>query len=298
MNEKRIHIFFDERLPVKELKCYWTYYGILIIDSEYYEECLNCILKIKNKWRIDKTLHFTDIGNNQDEINCCCCLLEMFKNKAFEEKCFFYLFGLDTQKIDTNLWEGSRATKKDKMFDKFFEISTWSALRWFFLYNDSKIEELVIEDFVAEERSRHYSGNFDSLISNVWLRNIGKGKNLIFEKKKICEISDDLDKSKDARSHFIQLVDLLIGSSCQLLDGLASIEGKNRIAREMYEPLKEVSQIIPKYNGDFFKKIGVGFFPKERRTKKQILNGNYGNQFYSNREFACERESFVGDLFN
>jgi hypothetical protein len=94
-------------------------------------------------------------------------------------------------------------------------------------------------------------------------------------------------------SHFVQLVDLLVGGFSQIYDATSKDEGKCKIAELL------LNKGLP-YKGEYYKKVCVSFFPRDRLDKNTILKGSWRHttdQFYNIRHLKFI-DGYQSPLFN
>jgi hypothetical protein len=104
-------------------------------------------------------------------------------------------------------------------------------------------------------------------------------------------------------SHFVQLVDLLVGGFSQIYDATSKDEGKCKIAELLLN--KGLPRVIMGYgkqhfDSEYYKKVCVSFFPRDRLDKNALLAGSWQymtDQFYNIRHLKFI-DGYQAPLFN
>jgi hypothetical protein len=130
----------------------------------------------------------------------------------------------------------------------------------------------------------------------------GQSRRITFHNKEIQFIDSDHRKT-DGRpeSHFIQLIDLLVGLSSHCLDFVSINKARTTVA-EKYLPLLERMMTKPlNINSSFgyARKYLISFFPKKKLSAKQLsdpfekhLSGCYTARYLTLRDYLGNQGTF------
>jgi hypothetical protein len=211
--------------------------------------------------------------------------IDLFAQSLFE-KIYFYFFGVNYRNLERTLWR--RAQRDFKIYNRFFQIGLYGAIKWFFL--SAGYEKVSIQNIFSDKKSRKAEDSFHTQpIEEIDVKTWIKGENIVFQNSKIIEIESDHEKEQEypEKSHLIQFVDLIMGTFGQVFDSTSAKKGKCRIADECLR--FELPSKLMKYNinSRYYKKYAVSFFPKRKLTKREIIEGGIASKV---NEFQNERE--------
>ena len=292
------NVYHDERkIPSK-----WLYHGFLFIPCDKKSvvlELLN-VARAKSTW--DCVLHFHDLRNTLTENK----LAELWTNLFcfdFREITFFYYIGIDYTKLAKKLWLGCR---RDKIYNRFFQIGLYGAIKWFFLNKEAGYNEVTVNKIFSHAKTRYKKDRFRTQpIEDITFKSMIKNEKINFEYPQIIEIADDHREESEysEKSHIIQYVDLIIGGLSQIFDCTSQHIGKCIVADRLCGnnlPTEIIYYDMPKFKSNYYKKYAISFFPKEKVSEKDILQNNIitaKNQFYHSRELKYLAK-FQYALFN
>lgn len=281
LKEITVNVYHDEREVTNE----WLYHSFLFVPIQNEEDVFNLLNKARRKSRWEKELHFSGLEKTDTENRLALEWIDLFGQSLFGD-IYFYFFGVNYQNLEKSLWK--RPQRDSKIYNRFFQIGLYGAVAWFFLR--AGFEKVSIQNIFSDKKSRGQADSFHTQpIEEIEIKSLLKGENIIFAYPKIIEVESDHEKEKDypSKSHFIQLLDLLIGTFGQIFDNTSYQEGKRMAADKClwFELPAKLMRYNP--NSRYYKRYAISFFPKQRLTKKEILEGDIRgkvNQFYSERE--------------
>lgn len=281
-------VFHDDRTIAGK----WLYHGFLFVPLDKIEELSSMLLhsRIESTWQ--KELHFVALDNTRTMNELALKWISLFCNELIDFQ-YFYLFGIDLTRLTKELWE--RATRDFKIFNRFFQIGLYSAIKWFFLNETAKYDKVVIDSLFSDSKTRTPEDKFHSQpIQEIEFKAFLKDEPIIFNSPAVIDINSDHEEEKSniKESHIIQYVDILIGAFSQTMDFSSKHFGKCKCAEALLK--KELPTILMKYDGPhiksfYYKKYGISFFPRYKLSKADILNSSIHaikNQFFSERELT------------
>jgi len=282
-------VFHDEREVPKK----WLYHGFLFVAVEDESRLLDLILKERDESQWDKELHFIGLNRTRTMNALAERLTYLFCNHL-HGFVYFYLLGIDYTQLTKDLW-ADRKTRDHRIYNRFFQIGLYSAIKWLFLHKDSDLEKLIIENIYSDEKERSINDLFHSMpITDIVFKSLIKDEPIEFTNQRIVEVNSDHKQELryKSQSHIIQLVDLLVGAFSQTMDATSEHEGKCNVADIMTR--HELPAILMKYDDDYFsspfyKKYCISFFPKVRMSEKEIISEKVfrqKSQFYNLREIG------------
>lgn len=288
--EITVNVYHDER----EITNNWLYHSFLFIPVRNEEDVLNSLNEARQKSGWEKELHFVDLGNTETE-NCLALKwIDLFSQFLFE-KLYFHFFGINYRNLEKRLW--SKPQRDSKIYNRFFQIGLYGAIKWFFLTGG--FEKVSVQNIFSDKKSRRGEDRFHTQpVEEIEMKSLLKGEDIMFEHSEIIGIDSDHEKERGypSKSHFLQLVDLIMGTFAQIFDNTSKTKGGKLLAADrclsFTLPVK-LMQYNP--NSRYYKKYAISFFPKQRLTKEQILQDDIRsnvNQFYNERkmEYAIRNQ--------
>lgn len=300
-NEVRIFIYCDE---IKVVRNYlgenWFYIGMLIVEESKKEEALELMNFAREEANYQRELHFSKLSNfsyanNYNEktdlakrwINL---ILDDGANKNF----YFNILGINA---DNLCWQffGKRKEQRQNAYNRFFRTLLKSSINYFFPGKTV----IVVEIFHDKEQAMQIHKYFDWHTIYKLSKEL---ENVYFESDSINFIDSDHLKEKNysTDSHFIQMIDLILGAFRQSFDKTCKKDGCNEIAKYFSPLLQKIIESPYSSNSRFgyFRKYSFGFFPPNKLTYEEIMN-NYSriiNKIFRNRTqpFANDGQ---GELF-
>lgn len=155
-------------------------------------------------------------------------------------------------------------SKKANIYNKFFRTAIDYGLKTYFgRYDKITIKNIFYDK--KEELERHYFFN----CRNLEKLSYESSKNIEFENSIIFVESDHKDEENyPDESHFIQLIDLIIGAIRHNLFRISDSKKKDEVARKIRPLLNKLRQ---KYFDSSI--LRVSFFPKNKIQKDKDLFG-------------------------
>lgn len=275
----------------------WLYHGFLFIPSDKTNTFLENLNTARKESTWEKELHFVELDNTRTMNDLALRWIDLFCNNHLNFS-YFYFFGIDLTKIQKELWE-IRATKQIKIYNRFFQIGLYSAIKWLFLNEKAGYESVTVDTVYSDSKSRPSYDNFRSgPISEIELKALMKEEAISFVNPTIIEVNSDHLSEKNYRneSHIIQYVDIALGSFSQILDNTSTHKGKCKCAEKFLQfslPKEVMGYDRTHFGSVYYKKYAISFFPKTKLSKDDILNktiSSLRNQFFNEREMKfCNR---------
>lgn len=305
----------------------WSYIGILIVPREkrnvllrklLNRRCLNEEKKVKKwgacnskcKWHDDNNteIHYTRLDDTRKFKVACSWIDFLLENgKEDQELVYFYILGLNLSKLDReNFGPASQQNRDITIYNRFFRTAIQKSTKSFFSEFDTIVVQEVYHDKGPGIQHRYFPWHSVYKLQS-------EDPKLWFECSEITFLNSDhrQDDGHPMHSHFIQFIDLLLGSTFNILHYASKDKNKTGIAL-MAKPLLG-DRIIKKprnknssYN--YFGRQRIEFFPKENLSSYDensiVYRMKRMDNFYTDRElrisrtlqpvlpFTAERESF------
>ena len=272
VTQRRVLVFHDER----ELKHNWLYHGVFVVEASSVQGLSQFLSDTRKQSGSQKDVHFVDL-NGRSCGSKTTKLAALWARAAFEELwtyCRFYLLGVALSNLDRSVFGNDKRTVNQNIYNRFFEIALFSALRWFYPNDFLKL----IQAF-SEERS--LAG--DNPFQRRPLYRIERRETNI-----TCacgEITLVKKRQAEEKAHpnavpCIQLVDVLMGGISQCYDRSSSRDAHLEIEDILREPLHELCKNPFNTNHRLYKRLQVAFFPKEKLTAQDILDRTRQRKFF------------------
>ena len=278
---RRVVIFHDER----ELRGKFLYHGILVVEKHCAQRLIQFQSDTRKQSGSDKDVHFAELRRSSSRSKRT-KLATLWASAACEElwkHCRFYLLGVALCNLDRGVFGDDKRTANQNIYNRFFEIALFSALRWFFPSDAVKLSQVF-----SEERS--LAG--DDPFQRRPLYKIGQREaNISCECNKITFVKK---RQADEMAHpkavpCVQLVDVLMGGISQCYDRSSSSDAQLEVEKILGEPVRQLTENPFNPNHHLYKKLQVAFFPKGKLTAQEILDRTRQPSFFR-RELPADRD--------
>lgn len=275
-------VYHDERLIGKR----WLYHAFLFVPLTRKMPFLSDLRKIREKTGWQGELHFERLNNTRTQNDCAKSWIASYLG-GHSNQCRFYFLGVDQCSLARELWD--RKVRDFKIYNRFFQVGLYSAIKWLFLNPKAGFRKVRIEKVFSDSKSRSLEDRFHTQpIEDIEFSAEIRNEAISFDSKTVVEVDSDHRKEVEFphASHIVQLVDLLAGAMSQMFDNTSKHEGKHLLARSLWA--QDLPSGIMKYDftSKFYKKIGLSFFPKFKLSAKEILDPSVlhrKNSFYTQR---------------
>lgn len=279
-------IFHDERRHKKD----WLYHGFIVIPQEIFPEVMERLNDFRTSTSYHKKIHFSEMTEEKysRRILLAKAWINFLKNEFFNFG-YFYFFGVDLKNIRYDLFGDTsceRSRKDYRIYNRFFDISLYSMLRYFF--NDYDVVNVV--NIFSHASNRPEEDPFPRY--SIKKLNLRQARNIRISPRTVIQISDDNDKETKYKceANLIQFADNIIGSVGQVLD-CSSKKGCFMELGWLMFPLIEAIANKP-YNkrSDYYKRYAINFFPKRLLAEDEMYSRLRSNMFYVKRELKIASE--------
>jgi len=289
---------------------YWDYIGILVVPESKYEALLNKLLNARClnpdnevwegcesrcKWHDDNNteVHYTDLNDTRKyKIARSWVDLLIQNGKQNRGSIYFYMLGLNRSKLDLEKFGPASQQNRDIIiYNRFFRTAVQKSTKSFFHRFDHIIIEDIYHDAGSGEDHEYFPWHA------VW--KLGwEDEKLSFNCSEITFISSDHRKSDGdpVHSHFIQFIDLLLGSTFNILHYASQNPNKVDIALRAKELLGDRLIRSPNNKNSryhYFGRQRIEFFPRENLSDYDVDSIVYQmkrmDNFYTERELRIER---------
>lgn len=273
--KKRVVVFHDER----QLKHDWLYHGLLVVEANSALKLIEFLSDTRKKSESQKDVHYAEL-NGRSSGSRTTKLATLWGKAACEELwdyCRFYLLGVALWKLDRSVFGDDKRTVNQNIYNRFFEIGLFSALRWF--YPKDNVE--LIQAF-SEERSLAGDDPFQRRpLYKIERREANitcACSEITLVKKRQAE-----EKAHPKAVPCIQLVDVLMGGISQCYDRSSKGDAQLEIEAILREPLTELAKNPYNTNHHLYKRLQVAFFPEKKLTAQEILDRTRPAKFFPRR---------------
>lgn len=291
-----IEVFTDEsQIEDKTHNKEYIVIGSLFIPTSFKDELTKNLVNLRclssNEWFYDSDdcnhkckyhdynnfeLHFKNIDNSLSKAK-----LEIYKNwidflvnnnknaKNNDKMIYFEVLYIDLKNLDFDRF----GVKKDKtnIYNRFYRTEIYNAIKFFF-----NKDNLIIRNFYhdkADNKEHHdyfpwHTSDKLSKLHNVEI--INKEIKFIESNHKKC------DKNLRNEAQLIQLIDLIIGCSNQILFKTSNINYKEDIASDFYPLFKRLwnNPNNPNSSFNYYRKQSISIFPKNIQIEEKNFSGS------------------------
>ena len=288
----------------------WDYVGILIVPEGKSETLLSKLLNARClnpdneewegcesrcRWHDDNNteVHYTELNDTRKyKIACSWIDLLIENGKQNWGLIYFYILGLNQSKLDLEKFgPANQQNRAITIYNRFFRTAVQKSTKSFF----HRFDHIIIEDVYHDAGSAQNHELFPW--HTVWKLGWEDAK-LSFNCSEITFVNSDHRKGDGdpAHSHFIQFIDLLLGSTFNILHYASRNPNKVNIALRAKELLGD--RLIRNPNNKnsryhYFGRQRIEFFPRENLGGYDVDDIVYRmkrmDNFYIQREFRIER---------
>jgi hypothetical protein len=292
LKEISVNVYHDER----EIPNKWLYHSFLFIPVNAIDEVSGLLIGKRGESGWHREIHFVDLRDTQTANKLALGWLNLFGGQL-HQKLYFYLLGVNYHNLEKKVW-ANRTTRNFKIYNRFFQIGLYGAIKWFFLNPRSGFGKVTIDKLFSDSKSRTTQDKFHTQpIEEVEAKALYKGENIVFSCNRIVEIDSDHEKESNysVASHLIQFVDIVSGSFSQLFDATSSHEGKCECGKKLLScglPNDLMGYDSKQFQSPYYKRYAVSFFPKAKLSETEIMSGECAkNLFYYSRALASANEN-------
>ena len=278
---RQVVIFHDER----ELRGKFLYHGVLVVEKCCAQRLIRLLAEIRKESGSEKDVHFAELKRASSRSKTT-KLATLWARAACEElwnHCRFYLLGVALCNLDRNVFGNHKRTINQNIYNRFFEIALFSALRWFFPSDAIELTQAFSEDRSLagdDPFQRRPLYHIEQREANITCR---CDKITLLKKRRADE------KAHPKAVPCVQLVDVLMGGISQCYDRSSCGDAQLEVEKIMREPLQQLAENPFKMNHHLYKKLQIAFFPKEKLTAQEILERSRQPSFFR-RELPGNRD--------
>lgn len=178
---------------------------------------------------------------------------------------YFNILGIIDNNLNKNLFGIEK--QNGNIYSRFFRTALLRLLKMYSNYDKIIIEHIYHDKTDEMETHPYFKTN---AIQYIQIEQMLEDESKVgFFSNKIEFIDSDHRKSNKKESQFIQFVDLILGTTCNVIHNEASNNAKVKLTEHIY-PL--ISRILDKKESlnknsryNFFNKQCIGFFPSESK---------------------------------
>lgn len=274
-DEIRIFIYCDE---IKVIRNYlgekWFYLGMLMVEESKKKDVLRLMNQAREESNYYSELHFSKLSNfsyandYSEKTFLAKKWMELILGDGGTKNFYFNILGINA---DNLCWQffGNRKEQKQNAYNRFFRTLLKSSINYFFPQKNVVIVELFHDKEQAMQLHQYFDWHSIYRLTNEL-------ENVHFESQFINFIDSDHSKEEiySEDSHFIQMIDLILGAFRQSFDKSCKKDGCNEIA-EIFSPLLQKIIEFP-YNKNsrfgYYRKYNFGFFPPHKMNPSDLLN--------------------------
>jgi hypothetical protein len=186
-----------------------------------------------------------------------------------EKRFHFYVLGLSLDRLQPAAFGG--AGRHQRVYNRFFRSAVAYTLRSYFAGNQSVAVASIFHDQTHMENDPLFDWH------TIW-RLDEEYPDVTFADSRIRFIDSDHRKEKaaPAHSHFIQLIDLILGATRQCLDCTSEKQYMTEAAKTIMPLVERLTDNETRSNPNsryqHFKRCSIAFFPSAKLTLDQLAD--------------------------
>jgi hypothetical protein len=269
--------FHDERY---ETTARWLYHGFLVVEHSDWQPLTALLSECRRESSCGKPVHFVELGGSSRVSSR--TRLGLGWAKALERQILpharFFLLGVDLSRIERSLFGSgarSRGVTDMRIYNRFFEIGLFTALRWFF----NEMDGVHLSHVVAEKRDLPPD---DPFRHRAPYRINQRDTNIAVTCPQVDMVpaKGQTDEWSQAALDCLQLTDVLIGGFAQVLDDPNKKSGCIEIAEALLPRVRKMNQNPFNKNSRTWKRLAMRFFP-DKSIAEQVYESErpYGMMY-------------------
>ncbi len=302
-NEKdavELFIYADEiKQHINKFGENWAYIGVLAIPKDKVRTAYNRLMEARNEVQYFGEVHFSGLRAKKiksPRVILAGRWLDLILNDT--DKCFyFYVLGINLTNLTHDVFADTKTFSS--IYNRFFRTAVSFVLNGYFgLYKKVNVIG-ILHDAGNMEHDDYFDWH------TIWkIDNDDRYPNICFNNQLILFIDSNHEKEKTypAHSHFVQLIDVVLGTLAYSLDYRVQGCGADYLA-EKFSPLvirltDNKTRNNPNSRYKYHRKYSISFFPSERLSTEMLRDDTQRcvSTFYHNRKLLwsercqCELE--------
>lgn len=279
---------------------HWIYMGLLIVPTSLENQLVKilCDYRCGNPhnhigWETCDKICYYHAKNNR-EIHYTECksadvyhIAKRWVNFASKDGIYtyFYILGINLTNLDFSCFGHHNPSERfNTIYNRFFRTAILKSVKSYFYQYDKIIIENIFHD--DGNITNHYYFPWHSIYK---LRN--EDAKISFLTDKIDFLDSNHNNTRNARSHLIQYIDIIMGAVFNALHWESKNEKKEKIALAIYPLLQRMMRFPGNKNSSYnnYNQKCIDFFPSRRLYGDSGISIN--GSFYKNREILINRKS-------
>lgn len=289
LSEKSVNLYIDEIKQAPDAKgIIWTYIGVLAVPYYAYKDILAQLLDMRDGY--NGALHFIDLKNKQlssPKIKTADRWLACAQNENSD--IYFRILGIKMSNLCKEAFDEDKFGSS--VYHRFLRSAILALLNG--VFHNSDYHCVNIHEIYHDRTNRPPHWNSKSIDKIV---NSDQHKRLKFHCSEIVFINSD-HTAKDGHaehSHFIQLIDLILGISRYILDSPAKANGAEFLTKGYFKFISELNDKNKSFK--YRKKCGISYFPKDSLSYSELIDENnyerYKNNFFNSKQILWSNQEY------
>lgn len=259
-----VEIFADEIKNItNRLGETWLYLAIIIVPKRKKEQLLNRLLDARKRIPCESEIHCTELDKSTKR-KLAEKWVDIVLSDKDERSLYFDILGLNLSKLHRRTFGQD---KFGNIYNRFFRSCILHGISTCFPNRNLTVLN-VFHDKGDQSKHEYFPWHCIYSIEEQF-------KRIHFAKRQIEFInSDHREVDGGIDSHFIQLVDLLVGLSSHCLDFVSTNKSRTKIAQKFLPLLERMMKNPMNVNSSYghARKYLISFFPKKQLSARQLLD--------------------------
>ncbi len=327
----KLEIYSDEinRVKVSIDNSVWMYIGALFVPIEFKDYCLTTLNNLRcvrhGDWtdeesecphqcgfhdRNNTEIHYKDMHRSNARLQIAKNWITQFMIRESCQKhrklVYLNILGLNLSNMNLELF-GDDTDRDTTIYNRFYRSVLKGGIGYFFKSYERVTVHKIYHDKGSQESHELFPWH------SIYRIGLESG-NVSIEEDKIEFIDSDHRKSGMKESHFIQLIDLLLGATYSCLHNPSERKEKKEVGRAFKPALKTILDRKKAHDGNYmegsyyssnyYRTQQISFFPKKKMRLDESLSqlDVYGSQVEGAKKtrdenyFYYERPILLNDL--
>jgi len=270
--EARVRLYADEVQPyVNPMGERWLYLGTLAIPEEKHGHALAALQAARQAAGYDREVHFSGLTNHSyaKQYNKKTLLARKWMELVLcdAEKVFhFYVLGVNLSNLTPQAF-GRRGRHQPSIYNRFFRAAMLYVVKAYF--GTPVLVTAVFHDKGAMQHDKLFDWH------SIW-RIEDHEPGITFAQDRIDFIDSDHRREPlfPSESHFIQLIDVILGATTQCLDCTSGKDGCSEVAEVLLPLIERLTDpkraSNPKSKYGYVGRCSVAFFPSHALKPAQL----------------------------
>lgn len=283
-NKVCVLAFHDERFFEQ-----WLYHGFIFVEQTEWEKLGSLLECYRRETNCKEPVHFRKLRGSSKKNSR--TRLAVRWAKGLDRELLNYLrfsvIGVDISKLDRSLFGEGLSLRHEvntRIYNRFFEIGSFSALRWFFTDYDN----VVLRNIIAEERGLSNDDPF-RVHAPYRINARESSVSVVCSEVEMLAAKSQHTKWRQPELDCLQMADVFTGGFSQVLDySSKSKKGCMEVADVLLPRIRKMNENPYNTNSRAYKRLAMNFFPDKSIDEQMLVGERPYGMMYNKRSLSYE----------